>query len=108
MPAPILSAPKLIHLDTIGTVIGAADFQARMELARSSARPLFKVRKNAGAQWTAAFVDGIGLAIASSPPYGGDLGKRWFASEDCQKMPECDGLVIGWRRHRRREQPRLD
>jgi hypothetical protein len=65
MPGPILTAAKLIHLDTIGTLIGAADFQARIELDHSSVRPLFKVRKKSGAQWTAAFVEGTGLAIAS-------------------------------------------
>jgi hypothetical protein len=65
MPGPALTTPKLIHLDTIGEVISAADLQARIDLNHSSARPLFKVRKKSGAQWTAAFVDGTGLAIAS-------------------------------------------
>ena len=26
-------------------------------------------------------------------------GKEWFASVDRQRMPECDGLMIGWRCH---------
>jgi hypothetical protein len=60
-----MPGPKLIHLDTIGTLVGAADFQARLELDHASARPLFKVRKKSGAQWTAAFIEGAGLAIAS-------------------------------------------
>jgi hypothetical protein len=56
---------KLIRLDAIGALVGAADFQARLQPGSASARPLCKVRKTGGAQWTVAFVEGAGVAVAS-------------------------------------------
>jgi hypothetical protein len=56
---------KLIRLDAIGALVSAANLQARLQLEPASARPLFKVRKKSGAQWTVAFVEGAGVAVAS-------------------------------------------
>src|ERR1700722_16059569 len=37
--------------------------------------------------------------VQHPPLWGSDCGKEWFASVDRQRMPECDGLMIGWRCH---------
>jgi hypothetical protein len=62
---PARSSAKLIRLGEIGSLLGAADFQAQIQRGVSIARPLFKVRKKSGAQWTAAYVEGLGVAVAS-------------------------------------------
>src|SRR5580658_1053065 len=43
-----------------------------------------------------------------SPLWGAAWDVEWLASADCRKMPECGAVMIGRRRHRSRERPRLD
>jgi hypothetical protein len=87
---------KLIPIDSIGTVVSPADFHAWIEHHHLSVRLLCKVRKKSGAQWTAAFVEGIGLAVASHQTH------RVFVI-DCQTLADlaCEagiedrpGLII--------------
>jgi hypothetical protein len=102
MPRPTLIAPKLIHLDTIGTLLGVADFQSKIELGHSAARPLFKVRKKNGAQWTAAFVEGVGLAIVSHQTHRVYvIDCRTFVDLACEAGVEDQaGLLVIPKEHR--------